>query len=242
MLLTFVIPAYNEESSIEELLKKVLAVGLPNNFSKEIIVLDDGSKDNTRAILESFSKKNPEVRFIKNEKNMGKSMTVKKGLLESKGDYVVIQDADLEYDPNDVSDLLKTCIDNKLDFALGNRFNKGNKMIYLSFFVGNKFLTVFSNIFTFLRLKKWIPDMEVCYKLIKGDIVRQITPKLISTSRYGFEPEIIAKLARLKINGKHLKFDVLPVKYFPRTIEQGKKIRWTDGVKALIEIIKYNLF
>ena len=240
MKLSIIVPAYNEENTLIKMLEKLLALDFGPNTIIEVIVINDGSKDKTLKLLNSYSKNKNNLKILDNPKNIGKSRTVQRGILESKGDFMIIQDADLEYDPNDILRLIKHCIDNNLDFVYGNRFNGSNKLIYKSFFIGNKGVSLVSNIFTFPKLKKIIPDMEVCYKLIKGDIARDIASKLTATSNFGFEPEVTARLANYKINGRHLKFDILPISYFPRTIEQGKKIRWKDGFKAIGEIIKYN--
>lgn len=237
---SIIIPAYNEEKTIIDLLKKVINIKWDRKINVEIIIINDCSKDNTLKKIKEF-KLNTNLMVIDNKVNLGKSRSVTKGIIKSSGDYIVIQDADLEYNPNDINMLLNKCIDKNLDFVYGNRFNGNNKLIYKSFFIGNKGVSFVSNIFTFPKLRKIIPDMEVCYKLIKGDIARDIASKLTATSNFGFEPEVTARLANYKINGKHLKFDVLPISYFPRTIEQGKKIRWKDGFKAIGEIIKYNL-
>ena len=241
MKLSIIVPAYNEEKTIILMIEKLLILDFGLNTNVEVIVINDGSKDKTLSLLNSYAKNNDTIKILDNSKNIGKSRTVQRGIIESKGDYIIIQDADLEYDPNDILRLIAHCVKNNLDFVYGNRFNGSNKLIYKSFFIGNKVVSLVSNIFTYLKLKKIIPDMEVCYKLIKGDIARDIASKLTATSNFGFEPEVTARLANYKINGKHLKFDILPISYFPRTIEQGKKIRWKDGFKAIGEIIKYNL-
>lgn len=241
MKFSIIVAGYNEGNTIIKMLEKLVILDFGSDTNLEIIVINDGSKDNTLNLLKSYSKNNNSLKILDNPKNIGKSRTVKRGILESKGDYIIIQDADLEYDSRDILRLIKHCIENNLDFVYGNRFNGNNKLIYKSYFIGNKGVSLVSNLFTFPKLKKIIPDMEVCYKLIKGEIARDIASNLTSTSNFGFEPEITARLANYKVNGKHLKFDILPISYFPRTIEQGKKIRWKDGFKAIGEIIKYNL-
>lgn len=238
--LSIIIPAYNEEKTITELLRKVINVKWDRQTKVEIIIINDCSKDNTLQMIKKF-RFNTNFIIIDNKVNLGKSRSVAKGIIKSSGDYVIIQDADLEYNPNDIKMLLNKCIDKKFDFVYGNRFAGKNKLLYKSFYIGNKGVTFVSNIFTFPKLKKIIPDMEVCYKLIKGDIARDIASKLTAKSNFGFEPEVTARLANYKINGKHLNFEILPISYFPRTIEQGKKIRWKDGFKAIGEIVKYNI-
>lgn len=241
-LLSFVIPAYNEAATIEELLMKVIGLKLPGKFIKEIIVINDSSKDDTSKIVAKMAKKYKELSLLNNKVNLGKTQSVKKGLLKTQGEYVVIQDADLEYDPNDVVEMLQKAINKELDVVYGDRFGGKNGVLYAGFFLGNQIVTFVSNLFTFPRVKKWIPDMEVCYKLVKGDIFRDIAKTITATSSFGLEPEVTAKLARYKVEGKKLRWGIYPISYFPRTIEEGKKIRYTDGLKAIIEIIKYNLF
>jgi len=241
MLLSIIVPAYNEEKTIIKMLEKLFMVKFEGNVNLEVIVVNDGSKDETLNLLTKYAETNKNIKVLNNPINIGKSRTVKRGILESNGSFVVIQDADLEYDPNDINKLLQICLKENLDFVYGNRFGGSNKLIYKSFYIGNKGVTFISNIFTFPRLRKYIPDMEVCYKLINGEIARDIAKRLTATSNFGFEPEITAKLSKYKINGKNLKLQILPISYFPRTIEEGKKIKWMDGIKALKEIIKYNL-
>jgi len=242
MKLSLIVPAYNEESTLEDLIDKVLTFKLYQDFEKEIIIVNDGSKDKTWEVMLNLSKKYPNIKSFQNEKNSGKSQTVKNGIQYSTGDYLVIQDADLEYEPSDISKMLELLLLKKLDVVYGNRFGKRNKVIYLQNYVGNLLLSVISNIFTFPRIKTWIPDMEVCYKLMKGDIAREIGKGIVSKSTFGLEPEITAKLSRYKIKGSHLKFAVFPVSYYPRSIAEGKKMHaFRDGIKALKEIIKFNL-
>ncbi|MEO6729262.1 MAG: glycosyltransferase family 2 protein [Candidatus Dojkabacteria bacterium] len=240
--LSFVIPVYNEEKTLEELVNKVLAVRLPYNYSKELILVNDGSKDNSWQIMLKLSANYKEIKSIQNDKNLGKTQTVRNGILKSTGDFVVIQDADLEYDPNEISEILKLALDKQLDAVYGNRFGKKNKVIYWQNYFGNKLLTAFSNLFTFFRFWVWIPDMEVCYKLVNGDVFREIAKDITATSNFGFEPEVTAKLSKYKLNGKRLKLGIVPISYFPRSIAEGKKMNAIrDGFKAMIEIIKYNL-
>jgi len=246
-VLSIVIPAHNEEKTIYELLKKVEKIKLPESTTKEIIVINDYSTDKTEKEIVKYKKeadtKKTIVKYFSNETNLGKSLTVKKGIAETTGNYVIIQDADLEYDPNDISKILQMMLDNNLDFVYGNRFGKNNIVIYKSYLLGNKVLSAFSNIFVLLQTGKVIPDMEVCYKLMKGDIAREIFRNLESRSMFGMEPEITAKLTRFrKKNGKKLAFGIVPISYYPRTIEQGKHIKVLDGIKAVWEIIKFNIF
>lgn len=241
-ILSIIIPVYNEEKTLMELVNSVLDVKLIGNIKKEIIMVDDGSKDKSWPLMLQLASQNKGVKAYKNDQNMGKSQTVRNGILKSNGDYVVIQDADLEYDPREINDLLKEMMLNSLDVVYGNRFGKKNKVIYWQNFIGNLSLSFFSNIFTFPRIKVWITDMEVCYKLIKGDIAREIAEKIISTSRFGLEPEITARLSKYKVDGKHLKFGTVSISYYPRSFAEGKKMSAIeDGIKALKEIIKFNL-
>lgn len=240
--LSLVIPVYNEEKTLEILVQKVLAVSLPKNISKEIILVNDGSKDKSGEIMDQLAKKYPEIKSYHNQKNAGKTQTVKNGISYTTGDYVVIQDADLEYEPNELVDLLNLMLEKNLDVVYGNRFGKKNKVVYWQNYIGNKALSFFSNIFTYPRIKVYIPDMEVCYKMTKGDIARELGSTIKSTSKFGLEPEITAKLSKYKLNDKHLKFGIVPISYYPRTIAEGKKMSaFSDGLKALKEIIQYNL-
>lgn len=240
--LSIVIPVYNEEKTLNDLVLKVLDINFSHNFSKEIILVNDGSTDSSWQIMVELENKYSEIKAFSNEKNVGKSQTVKNGILKSSGDYVVIQDADLEYEPNEINFLLNLAIAENLDVVYGNRFGKKNKVIYLQNYMGNKLLSFVSNVFTYPRIKTWIPDMEVCYKLVNGNIFRKISQTIESKSNFGFEPEITAKLAKYKENGKHLKLGIVTISYNPRSIEEGKKMNAIrDGIKALREIIKFNM-
>lgn len=242
--LSIIIPVYNEQKTLAELVNKVLKVKFPKDFAKEIIIVNDGSKDSSGEIIDRLAKNNAEVIALHNSKNLGKSQTVKNGIIESNGEYLIIQDADFEYEPNEIINLLDLMLNKDLDVVYGNRFGKRNKVIYPINYIGNKFISLISNIFTYPRIKIWIPDMEVCYKLIKGDIAREIGQTIESKSNFGFEPEITAKLSKYKKqNGSHLKFGIVPITYNARTIEEGKKMKaFKDGFKALIEILRFNLF
>lgn len=240
--LSLVMPALNEERTLESVVHKVMKVNLPYGFKRELIIINDGSRDRTLEIANSLAKQYPEIKVLDNGQNIGKSASVKKGILATSGEYVLIQDADLEYDPNEIPLLITQALEKDYDVVYGNRFGKKNSRIYVTYFLGNKVLSMFSNFFTFWRFKKIIPDMEVCYKLIKGDIIRNIAQTLVSKTTFGFEPEITAKLSRYKTKNGHLKISIVPISYFPRKISEGKKIKWTDGVKAIIEIVKFNLF
>jgi glycosyltransferase involved in cell wall biosynthesis len=242
-LFSLVVPAYNEEKTIESVIRTLYSLTLPEKWSLEVIVINDCSKDTTAKVVSSLLTEFSTLSLITNESNLGKSRSVKKGILLTKGDYVAIQDADLEYEPKDLMTMLHNAIDSDLDVVFGNRFGKQNKLIYPSYYLGNLGVTAFSNIFTFPRIGKFIPDMEVCYKLIRGDVFRTIASSLTATSTFGFEPEVTAKVARYKKeNSKKLSMEIVPIMYHPRSFAEGKKIRWSDGVKALWEIVTYNLF
>lgn len=244
MKLSILIPAYNEEKTLKALVEKVLSVEFPENINLELIIINDGSKDTTSQIAHGLEEQYKGMVFAyDNEKNVGKSQTVRNALLKSNGDLVVIQDADFEYEPNEIVDLLNLMIDKDLDVVYGNRFGKKNKVIYWQNYIGNIGLSFISNIFTFPRIWKYIPDMEVCYKLIKGDVAREIAQNIVSTTNFGVEPEITAKLSKYKLNGKRLKFGVVAISYFPRSIAEGKKMKaLEDGFKALKEILRFNLW
>jgi glycosyltransferase involved in cell wall biosynthesis len=239
--LSIVIPACNEEKTLEVLVRKVLDLNLPFEMEKEIIIVNDCSKDKTGEIIEKLRSQYFSIKTLHNEKNVGKSRTVRNGILSSTGDYVVIQDADLEYEPNELSIFVEKIVTQKLDVVYGDRFGKKNEVIYWINYIGNKGITFVSNLYTFPRIKTWIPDMENCYKMVKGDIIRELAKDFTATSNFGFEPEVTAKLSLYKKDGKHLKFGIVPVSYFPRSVAEGKHMKaFSDGWKALKEIIRYN--
>lgn len=243
MKLSVVIPAYNEENTLEAIVDKLFTVEFPEYIKLEVIIVDDCSVDKTPFVISKLIERHSEnLRTIRNEANLGKSRTVAKGILATTGDYVVIQDADLEYDPHDIATMFAKLLTEKLDVVYGNRFGKDNKVIYIQNYLGNKLLSFISNIFTYPRLRTWIPDMEVCYKLIRGDVMRDIAKTLTATSNFGFEPEVTARLAKYRVDGQRLKLGIVPISYNPRTIAEGKKMKaFSDGFKALKEIINYNL-
>lgn len=240
--LSLVIPIWNEEKTLEILVQKVLQVNFPEGINTEIILVNDGSKDKSGEIMDELARKHQNIKSYHNEKNSGKTQTVKNGLSYTTGDYVVIQDADLEYEPAELAEMMQLMINKELDVVYGNRFGKKNKVVYWQNYIGNRALSFFSNIFTYPRIKVFIPDMEVCYKMMRGNVARELGKTIESTSRFGLEPEITAKLSKYKINGKHLKFGVAPISYYPRTLAEGKKMNAiNDGIKALKEILQYNL-
>lgn len=230
--ISVVIPCYNEKDTIEVLVDKVLKADV-FGLDKEIIIVDDGSKDGTRDILEKYKTKKG-FKIIFHKKNSGKGGALKTGFAKTTGDIVIIQDADLEYDPNEYSLLLKPFLENNADVVYGSRYLNAqtHKVLYYWHTKMNGFLTTLSNMMTNLK----ITDMETCYKVFKGDVIREIAPKLES-QRFGFEPEITARLAK----NKDLVFYEVPISYYGRSFDEGKKISWKDGVRAIWEIIKFNV-
>ncbi|CAM3457315.1 glycosyltransferase family 2 protein [Aequorivita lipolytica] len=233
--LSIIVPAYNEENTILEILGILYKLELPNNLKKEIVVVDDCSKDNTLNLIKNFIQDHTDldIRFFSFEKNQGKGAALNKGIQMAKGDFIIIQDADLEYDPNEYSLLLKPILENKADVVYGSRFMGGNPHRILFFWhtIGNKFLTFLSNMFTNLNLT----DMETCYKLFRADILKSLDLK---EKRFGFEPEVTAKISRVK----KIRIYEVGISYYGRTYEEGKKINWKDGLWALWCILKYNVF
>ena len=232
--LSIIIPVFNEEKYIEKTIKKVIKAN-SLKLKKEIIVINDGSTDKTKTVLNKLKKTYKNLKIINNEKNQGKGYSLKKGFLASTGDIVLIQDADLEYNPDDYPLLLEPFLKSEADVVYGSRFitDKPHRVLYFWHYLANLFLTTLSNIFTNLNLT----DMETGYKVFKGEVIRKIATNLKS-KRFGFEPEITAKIAKIK----NIKIYEVGISYFGRTYKEGKKIKWIDGIKAFFEIIKYNLF
>lgn len=237
MNLSLVIPAKNEEKTLQSIVEKVVA-SLGDVVTFEIIIVNDGSTDSTAQVAESLSRKYENITILTNNTAAGKSQAVKKGILATKGEYVVIQDADLEYEPADLVRLYQKIVAEQLDVVYGNRFGIKNEVVYIQNWLGNTLLSFISAIFTGLRSGMWPRDMEVCYKMAKGDMFRKLAASLTATSNFGFEPEITAKFSKQK----GLRFAQLPIKYYPRTMAEGKHMKaFQDGFKALREIIHYNL-
>jgi len=228
MKLSIIIPCYNEQSTIKEIVQKI---NLQKNINKEIIIIDDNSSDRTREILEK-EVGNEVNKIIFNDKNYGKGYSIRKGIENASGDCILIQDADLEYDPNDYKKLLSPIINGNADVVYGSRFigNDERRVLYFWHTMGNKVLTLLSNIFSNLNLT----DMEVGYKLFKTDVLKNIDLK---ENRFGFEPEITAKISK-----KNIKIYEVGISYFGRKYTEGKKITWKDGFSALRCIFKYNFF
>ncbi len=233
--LSIVIPAYNEAKTIHLILNKVKAVTLPMNLRKEVIIVNDCSKDGTEEAILRYKAENPDlqINYLKHEVNKGKGAALHTGIKGAQGELIIIQDADLEYDPEEYELLLRPVLSGQADVVYGSRFMGGNPHRILFFWhtIGNKFLTFLSNVFSNLNLT----DMETCYKLFRADLIKSIPLK---EQRFGFEPEVTQKVARIK----GVRIYEVGISYYGRTYEEGKKIGWKDGFRAIYCILKYGLF
>lgn len=233
--LSILIPAYNEAKTIHLILDKVLAAELPGQLKKEIVIVNDCSKDGTKEAIESYfsSKTGINYNLYNQPVNMGKGAAIHKAIELATGDYLIVQDADLEYDPNEYTILLNPILNGFADVVYGSRFigGKPHRILFFWHSLGNKFLTFLSNMFNNLNLT----DMETCYKVFKADVIKNIQ---LNEKRFGFEPEVTAKIARIK----DIRIYEVGISYYGRTYEEGKKIGWKDGFRAIYCILKYGLF
>ena len=233
--LSILIPAYNEAATIHLILDNITVVDLTDGIQKEIIIVNDFSTDDTELVIKAYMKANPDldIQLHHQNKNMGKGAAIHRGIELATGEFLVVQDADLEYAPAEYNDLLQPVLDGFADVVYGSRFlgNNPHRILFYWHSLGNKFLTNLSNMFTNLNLT----DMETCYKLIRTDIAQGL---YLKEKRFGFEPELTAKLSR----NKKLRIYEIGISYYGRTYEEGKKIGWKDGFRAIYSIIKYNVF
>lgn len=233
--LSIIIPAYNEGPTIHKILDKIKQVSLCHQIEKEVIIINDASKDNTREAIQQYMAQNPDfpIQYLEHQINRGKGAALHTGIGHATGQYLIIQDADLEYDPAEYNDLLKPVFSADADVVYGSRFMGSNPHRILFFWhsIGNKLLTFLSNMTTNLNLT----DMETCYKLFRTEIIQSL---VLHEKRFGFEPEVTSKIARIK----GIRIYEVGISYYGRTYEEGKKINWKDGFRAIYVILKYGLF
>jgi glycosyltransferase involved in cell wall biosynthesis len=234
-ILSIVIPVYNEGKTIAVTLAKIKSVQLLNNISKELVIVNDCSTDDSLSAIENYKKNNADldIKVFSHAVNKGKGAAIHTGIAQAKGNYIIIQDADLEYNPNEYNLLLQPLEDEVADVVYGSRFMGGrpHRILFFWHTIGNKFLTLLSNMFANLNLS----DMETCYKIFRSEIIKSIK---LQEKRFGFEPEVTQKIARIK----NIRIYEVGISYYGRTYEEGKKIGWKDGLRALYCIIKYGLF
>ena len=231
--LSIIVPVFNEEATVRMVLDKITAVQLINDLQQEIVIVNDRSTDQTDRVIKEYMKEHPDfsIQYFIHETNTGKGGAIHTGLKEATGDLVIIQDADLEYDPEEYNELLGPILNGHADVVYGSRFigGKPHRCLFFWHTIGNKFLTFLSNMFTNLNLT----DIETCYKLFKKEIIDQVSLK---EKRFGFEPEVTAKISRIP----KIRIYEVGISYYGRSYEDGKKIGWKDGVRAIYVILKYN--